>query len=298
MTTERRRHHACRHQAGAPRGGRAFRPPDTPVEPEDASLPLRGAFRDLHHRPREVPVRPRGDLRVRAEPGPSSRHRPVRRDEEAGPGGRAGAVRPRGHALREPPLARRHAHELHHGVQAPAAPSRTARDGSHRCARLPAEEGSDPPAPRARQAPAQPRRHPGPRAASRRDLRDRHEEGAHRRQRGPQAEHPRDRHRRHELRSRRGRLRDPGQRRRHPRREPGHPCRRRRAGRRLRHGEGRGRRAGYRRCAQGHRPQGHRRASARGRARDAQRRGRRGHRRLHGLRAGRAFGCRNGRGSG
>ena len=36
---------ACRHQAGAPRGRRALRPPDQTVEPEDAALPVRGAIR-------------------------------------------------------------------------------------------------------------------------------------------------------------------------------------------------------------------------------------------------------------
>ena len=65
--------------------------------------------------------------------------------------------------------------------------------------------------------------HPEPRAAPRRRLRDRHEEGAHRGQRGAQARHPGDRDRRHELRSRRGRLRDPGQRRRDPRRSSSSP---------------------------------------------------------------------------
>ena len=44
----------------------------------------------------------------------------------------------------------------------------------------------------------------------------RHQEGAHRRRRGPQAGHPGRRDPRHQLRPRRGRLQDPGQRRRHP----------------------------------------------------------------------------------
>ena len=76
---------------------------------------------------------------------------------------------------------------------------------------------------------AQPRRHPGPRAPARRRVRHRHEEGAHRRHRGAQAGHPGDRDRRHELRPGRGRLRDPWQRRRHPRGQPGDARHRRRA---------------------------------------------------------------------
>src|SRR6266516_6451612 len=63
-TTERSTH-AGRYPAGAPRGGRALRPPDATVEPEDAAVPLRGAFRDLHHRPRAIAVRARGGPRLR-----------------------------------------------------------------------------------------------------------------------------------------------------------------------------------------------------------------------------------------
>ena len=104
-------------------------------------------------------------------------------------------------------------------------PARAARDGSHRRPGLPAEEGGDPPAPRAREARAEPRRHPGPRAAPDAvfviDTKKEHIAVTEARK----LEHPRDRHRRHELRSRRGRLRDPGQRRRDPRGQPRHPRR-------------------------------------------------------------------------
>ena len=51
---------------------------------------------------------------------------------------------------------------------------------------------------------------------ARRGLDRRHQEGAHRRRRGPQAGHPGDRGPRHQLRPGRGRLPDPGQRRRDP----------------------------------------------------------------------------------
>ena len=81
---------------------------------------------------------------------------------------------------------------------------------------------------RGREAAAQPRRHPEPRAAPERALRDRHQEGAHRGHRGEPPRHPGRRRRRHELQPRRDRLRDPGQRRRDPLREPHVPRARRR----------------------------------------------------------------------
>ena len=71
--------------------------------------------------------------------------------------------------------------------------------------------------------------HPGPRSRPRRRVHHRHEEGAHRGHRGAQARHPRDRDRRHELRPGRGRLRDPGQRRRDPLGHAGRARHRRRA---------------------------------------------------------------------
>ena len=61
-----------------------------------------------------------------------------------------------------------------------------------------------------------------------RGLDRRHQEGAHRRRRGPQAGHPGRRDPRHQLRPRRGRLPDPGQRRRDPLRRAADPRDRRR----------------------------------------------------------------------
>ena len=55
----------------------------------------------------------------------------------------------RGHALRQQPLAGRHAHELHDHLQASGSSARAPRDGADRRAGLSAEEGSDPPPPRA-----------------------------------------------------------------------------------------------------------------------------------------------------
>ena len=81
---------------------------------------------------------------------------------------------------------------------------------------------------RARQARQDPRRHPRDGPHARRRLDRRHQEGAPRRRGGPQAADPDHRHPRHQLRPRRGRLPDPGQRRRDPRRRPAHPRGRRR----------------------------------------------------------------------
>ena len=192
-------HHAGRHPAGAPRGGCALRPPDATVEPEDAAIPLRGAIRDLHHRSRAIFVRARGSARLRSGARSSPQDRPVHRDEEAGSGGRLRVREPDQHALRQQPLVGRHAHQLQHDPR-PAAPSAGARrDGGDRGHGTPPQEGGDPPAARAGEARAEPRRDPEPRAAAGRDLRDRYEEGAHRRHRGSEAQHPRDRDRGYEL---------------------------------------------------------------------------------------------------
>ena len=152
--------HARRHPAGAPRSGRALRPPDAPVEPEDEAVPLRGAFRDLHHRPRAVPRGPRGDPRVRPGPRPPTRHRAVHRHEEAGAGGRRRA-RQRASACPTSTTA---------GWAGCSPTSPTIRGRllrlrelremeEHRRDGAASQEGSHPPAPRAREARAQPRRH-------------------------------------------------------------------------------------------------------------------------------------------
>ena len=66
-----------------------------------------------------------------------------------------------------------------------------------------------------------PRRHPRHGPGPERGVDRRHQEGAHRRRRGAQAQHPGRRDPRHQLRPGRGRLQDPGQRRRDPLR---HAC--------------------------------------------------------------------------
>ena len=59
-------HRAVRFDAPAARGRRPLRPPDPPLEPQDAPVHLRGAQRDPHHRPR--PDRPAPGRRPRVRP--------------------------------------------------------------------------------------------------------------------------------------------------------------------------------------------------------------------------------------
>ena len=92
----------------------------------------------------------------------------------------------------------------------------------------PHEEGAPAACAGARQAREDPRRHPRDDPYPGRGVDRRHQEGAPRRRGGPQAADPDHRHPGHQLRPRRGRLPDPGQRRRHPRRRPADPRRRRR----------------------------------------------------------------------
>ena len=140
----------------------------------------------------------------------------VRRHQEAGAGIRRGRSDPRRHAVREPALAGRHAHQLLHRAQAAAAPQGARGDGADRRLRGPHQEGNPGPDPREEQAGAQPRRYPRHEQGAVGDLGRRHQQGAHRRRRGPQTRHPGHRDPGHQLRSRRGRLPDPGQRRRDP----------------------------------------------------------------------------------
>src|SRR3954454_704476 len=119
---EQRARHGCRHHAPAPRERRALRASDPALEPQDEAFHLHRAQRHLHHRPAAVAVVHRLRLRLRQGDRGARRHDPLRRHEEAGPGARGRAGRPRGHALREPALAGRDAHELPDRPQAaPAA---------------------------------------------------------------------------------------------------------------------------------------------------------------------------------
>ena len=104
--------HGRRHDEAAARERRALRAPDPPLEPEDEAVHLQRAQRHLHHRPAAVADLHRPRLRVRQGDRRPRRHRHVRRHQAPGAGAGRPAGDPRGHALRQPALARRHAHQL------------------------------------------------------------------------------------------------------------------------------------------------------------------------------------------
>ena len=86
-------HRAVRFDAAAARGRSPLRPPDPPLESQDAPVHLRGAQRDPHHRPRpDRPASGRG-ARGRARHRGARRPGAVRRDEEAGAGADRGRRR-------------------------------------------------------------------------------------------------------------------------------------------------------------------------------------------------------------
>ena len=208
---------------GAPGGRSAFRPPDAPLEPEDAALHLHRAVRrarrprrHLHHRPPADAGTAPGGARLRAQPRRAPRRDPVRRHEEAGAGRRQGARDARRHAVRLQPLARRAAHELAHDRRPHRVPPRAAAAEDGRPARAAPRQGAHRDGERAREARGEPRRRRGHEAPAGRGVHRRPAQGAARGARGSETGPAGDRARRHELRPGRGDLRDPWQRRRHP----------------------------------------------------------------------------------
>ena len=111
-----------RHHEAAARERRPLRAPDPSLEPEDEAVHLHRPQRHLHHRPAAVADLHRPRLRVHQGDGRPRRLGPVRRHQEAGPGGDRRAGDAGRHAVREPALARRHAHQLPDRPQAAAAP--------------------------------------------------------------------------------------------------------------------------------------------------------------------------------
>ena len=95
---------------------------------------------------------------VRAQPRRARRHRPLRRHQEAGAGLRRGGGQARRHAVRQPPLARRPAHQLAHDLGADRAPARAAAPARRGPARPAPAQGADLDAGRAREARGEPRR--------------------------------------------------------------------------------------------------------------------------------------------
>ena len=110
--------HGRRHDATAARSRCALRAPDPPVEPEDAALHLRRAFRHLHHRSAADAAQHRYRVQLRAGPVRRRWDPPLHRDQEAGPGSDPGAGRAVRHAVRQPALAGRDADELRDHRQA------------------------------------------------------------------------------------------------------------------------------------------------------------------------------------
>ena len=205
-------HHGSRHHAPAPGERRPLRAPDPSLEPQDAPSHLHRAQRHLHRRPDADADLHRQGLRVRQADRRPRRHRAVRRHQEAGPGVDPGAGHPRGHALREPALAGRHAHQPADGLRAREPPQGARADRLRRCGLLrPHQEGAADDAPREGEARAHPRRHPRHVPRPQRGVGRGHQQGAPRRRRGAEAEHPRRRDPGHQLRSRRGHLPDPRQ---------------------------------------------------------------------------------------
>ncbi len=198
--------HGSRHHAPAPRRRRALRAPDPSVEPEDEALHPDRAQRYLHHRPAADAGVHRPCLRLRQEHRRARRHHPVRRHQATGTGGHRERGGPCQHALRQPALVGRHAHELLHRAQASAAAEGPRSDGDLGRVRRPHQERGAAAHPREGQARQDPRRHPRHGQGAQCHLGGGHQEGAHRRGRGSQAGHPGRGRAGHQLRSGRGGL--------------------------------------------------------------------------------------------
>ena len=208
--------HGRRDHEAAARQRHPLRASDPSLESQDEAVHLHRPQRHLHHRPAADADLHRQGVRVRQRDRRPRRHGAVRRHQEAGAGIRRGRSDPRRHAVCQPALAGRHAHQLLHRAQAAAAPQGARGDGADRRLRGPHQEGDLGADPGEEQAGTQPRRYPRHGQGAVGDLGRRHQQGAHRRRRGPQAGNPGHRDPGHQLRPRRGRLPDPGQRRRDP----------------------------------------------------------------------------------
>ena len=122
--------HGSRQHEAAARQRRPLRAPDPPLEPEDEAIHLHRAQRHLHHRPAADARVHRQRLRVRQADGRPRRLDPVRRHQASGAGSRRRAGHPRRHALRQPALAGRHAHQLPDRATSGCSASRSSRTSS------------------------------------------------------------------------------------------------------------------------------------------------------------------------
>ena len=197
-------------------GRRALRPPDAPLEPEDAPVHLRRAQRHPHHRPPAHGEAAGAGAGVRLRGRRPRRHRAVRGHQEAGARHDRRGRRGRGHAVRPPALAGRAAHQLPDRLQAHQAPARAHGLDRERHAGAAAHARAHRGREGARQARVQPRRRAQHAAPARRGLRGGPQDRGDRRARGPAPADPDHRARGHQLRPRPGDLRDPRQRRRDP----------------------------------------------------------------------------------
>ena len=196
---EGRPRHGRRDHEAAARGGCPLRTPDPSLGPEDEAVHPRRAVGYLHHRP---PADPRADrvvVHVRTRPRRRRWQGALRRDEAPGAGRHPLLRREVWHALCEPAVAGRHAHQLPDDLQAGVQDAGVPAHARLRRVRGHAEEGGPHAGPRAGEARAQPGRHPGHGAPARRHLRAGHREGAHRGHRGQQAGHSDCRRGRHRL---------------------------------------------------------------------------------------------------
>ena len=188
------------HQ-GAAGGRRAFRPPDAPLEPEDAPLHLRRARRDPHHRPSEDREAARQRAGVRGRAGGPRRHDPVRGHQEAGArhdrrGGQGGRTcrtsnqRWLGGLLTNFQTINKRIKRLHELTDWTESGTLELLPTRERIAAMNERDKLE----------VQPRRRARHAAAARRDVRGGHEDGGDRRARGGAAEDPDHRPRRHQLR--------------------------------------------------------------------------------------------------
>ena len=125
-----RLHHGSRQHEAAARQRRPLRAPDPSLEPEDEAIHLHRAQRHLHHRPAADARVHRQRLRVRQADRRARRLDPVRRHQASGAGSRRRAGAARGHALRQPALAGRHAHQLPDRATSGCSASRSSRTSS------------------------------------------------------------------------------------------------------------------------------------------------------------------------
>ena len=205
-TRRRGKHHDSSVDARHAGGRCSFRSSDAILEPEDASLHLRRAQQDSHHRSREVASPVQRCIELSRPHGGQRRNHSVRRHQAGGSGvhrGRSATLR---HALRQPALAWRHADQLPYrqAVDQAAEGARGADRG--RRSRSGEQEGRALAPARAGEARARSGRnqehgrHPGRAVHHRRGLRE--DCGG----RGGDAGHSGRRGRRHEQRPRRRRL--------------------------------------------------------------------------------------------